>query len=187
MDPRDPVVVQVPDPSLVVLVGAAGSGKSTFAARHFAPDEILSSDAYRAAISGSAADQSVSRAAFKALHAALGRRLRDRRLTVVDATNLTSAARAALVTRAAAAGIPAIAIVLDLPEQIVLARNAARRDRVVPEDVVRRHLAELHRIVDGGELKADRFASIVRFTDPDQVERAEVRRDDGAGQTPAPA
>ena len=183
-DRRDRIVVRIPDPSLVVLVGAAGSGKSTFAARHFAHDEILSSDAYRAAISGNAADQSVSRAAFKALHAALGRRLRDRRLTVVDATNLTPAARTALVTRAAAGGIPAIAIVLDLPEAVVLARNAARRDRVVPEDVVRRHLAELRRIVDGGELAADGFASIVRFTDAGQVERAEVIRDDGQGAAP---
>lgn len=34
----------VPDLSLVVLIGATGSGKSTFAARHFRPTEVLSSD-----------------------------------------------------------------------------------------------------------------------------------------------
>ena len=178
-DPRDPVIVRIPDPSLVALVGAAGSGKSTFAARHFAPDEILSSDAFRAAISGDAADQSASPAAFKALHAALDRRLRDGRLTVVDATNLTARARRALVSRAAAAAVPAIAIVLDLPDAIVLARNAARLDRVVPEDVVRRHLAEVRRIVANGELAADGFVSVVRLTDPDQVDRVVVSRDPG--------
>lgn len=178
----DPVVVRVADPSLVVLVGAAGSGKSTFAARHFAPDEILSSDAFRAAIAGDASDQSVSRAAFKALHAALDRRLRARRLTVVDATNLTTTARRALVTRAAVsaiAAVPAVAIVLDLPEAIVLARNATRHDRVVPEDVVRRHLGEVRRILADGSLATEGFASVVTLTDPDQVDHVVVSRDRG--------
>ena len=29
--------IDLPDPSLVVLIGASGSGKSSFARRHFAP------------------------------------------------------------------------------------------------------------------------------------------------------
>jgi hypothetical protein len=41
----------VPQPSLVVLIGASGSGKTTFARRHFLPTEILSSDACRAMVS----------------------------------------------------------------------------------------------------------------------------------------
>ena len=171
-----PTILAIADPCLVVLVGAAGSGKSTFAARHFRPDEILSSDAFRAAISGDAANQAVSPAAFKALHAALDRRLRDRRMTVVDATNLTLRARQAIVSRAVAAGVPTFAIVLDLPDAVVLARNAARRDRVVPEDVVRRHLAEVDRILANGELHEDGFTSIVTLTDPAEVERLEIRR-----------
>ena len=35
----------IPDYCLVVLIGASGSGKSTFAARHFLPTEVVSSDA----------------------------------------------------------------------------------------------------------------------------------------------
>ena len=132
--------LDVPDPSLILLIGAAGSGKSTFAARHFVAAEILSSDAYRQLIAGDPADQSATRAAFAVLHASLDRRLRAGRLTVVDATNLTTAARRTLLSSAAAAGVPAVAIVLDLAPAVVLARNAARPDRVVPEDVVRRHL-----------------------------------------------
>ena len=86
----------IPDPCLVVLVAAAGAGKSTFAARHFDPAEILSSDAYRARIAGDEADQRATRAAFEQLHRDLEQRLADRRLTVVDATNVERSARLAL-------------------------------------------------------------------------------------------
>ena len=68
---------------------------------------------------------------------------------------------------------------LDLPDAIVLARNAARLDRVVPEDVVRRHLGEVRRVVANGELAADGFGTVVRLTDPDQVDRVVVSRDPG--------
>ena len=60
--------IDLSNPSLVVLVGAAGAGKSTLAARHFAPSDVLSSDAVRALVSGDAADQGVTRVAFSILH-----------------------------------------------------------------------------------------------------------------------
>ena len=178
--PEGRTVVRIPDPSLVVLVGAAGSGKSTFAAQHFGADEVLSSDAYRAAIAGDAADQSASRAAFKALHAALDRRLAAHRLTVVDATNLTQQARRALTDRARSGGVPIVAFVLDLPSEVVLARNAARHDRVVPEDVVRRHLADVRRLVDGSALQRDGFTTVATLRDPAAVDALEIRRDRSA-------
>jgi len=54
------MIIELPEPCLVVLIGAAGSGKSTLAARLFAPDEVLSSDANRALLTGDAADQGVT-------------------------------------------------------------------------------------------------------------------------------
>jgi predicted kinase len=69
---------------------------------------------------------------------------------------------------------------LDLPADVVLARNAARVDRVVPEDVVRRHLAEVRRLVDGDALGREGFASIVVLRDPAAVDAVEIRRE-GAG------
>lgn len=171
-----PVELRIPDPCLVVLIGAAGVGKSTFAARHFAPDEVLSSDAFRARIAGDAADQRATGPAFAALHRALARRLAAGRLTVVDATNVTASARRALLRRAAAAGVPAIAVVLDLPDPVALARNATRSDRVVPEAIVLRHLREVTGSLSDGQLEAEGFAIVVRLSDPAMVDAIRVVR-----------
>lgn len=171
-------IVAIPNPCLVVLVGAAGAGKTTFAARHFEASEILSSDAFRAQISGDEADQRVSGAAFARLHRELTSRLGSRLLTVVDATNIERAARAALLARAKAAGVPAVAIVLDLPAAAVLAHNAARSGRKVDESVVRRHLGQLRSTVDaaGGALRAEGFARVVLLRDPRDVEAISLVR-----------
>ncbi len=170
--------IDIPDPSLVVLIGAAGVGKSTFAARHFAPDEILSSDRFRAMVSGDEADQGATHAAFGRLHRELARRLAAGKLTVVDATSVEPSSRRALLARAAAAGVPATAIVLDLPAEIVLARNAARRPRVVDEAVVRHHLARLRASLDGPAppLLREGFAQVVVLRDPAEVDRVRIRR-----------
>jgi protein phosphatase len=150
----------VPDPALVVLVGAAGSGKSSFARRHFAPDEVISSDALRARISGDEADQRVSPAAFSILHRAVERRLAAGQFTVVDATNVRAYARRALVVRGRAAGVPAIAIVLDLPPSTVRSRNAARAERVVADEVVVAQLADLASSLVPDALEREGFEAV---------------------------
>jgi protein phosphatase len=173
---RAPLVVEIPDPSLVVLVGAAGAGKSTFAARHFAAGEVLSSDVLREAIAGDAADQRATRPAFAALHRAVERRLRAGRLTVVDATNVAAAARRALLRRAAVAGVPAVAIVLDLAPGVVEARNATRTGRRVPAEAVLRQLADLEAALRAGALEAEGFALLVRLADPADVDAVRIDR-----------
>jgi protein phosphatase len=168
----------IPDPSLVVLVAAAGTGKSTFAARQFEPSEVLSSDAFRARIAGDEADQRATRAAFRQLHRALERRLADSLLTVVDATNVERPARLALVSRAAAAGIPAVALVFDLPPATILARNASRTGRVVDERVVHRHLARLRDTLDGPGtgMAGEGFERVVVFRDALEVDSIRIVR-----------
>lgn len=168
--------LRIPDPSLVVLVGAAGAGKSTLAARLFAPSEILSSDAYREAISGDAADQRATRPAFRILHRELGRRLATGRLVVVDATNVESAARRELVRHAAAAGIAAVAIVLALPAAVVSARNAARVGRHVDQAVVDRHLGRLASALATGRLNGEGFAAVHVLTTPAEIDLLRIER-----------
>jgi predicted kinase len=152
--------LRLPDPCLLVLVGAAGAGKSTLAARLFAPDAILSSDANRALLTGDASDQGATQAAFAILHRQLDRRLADRRTAVVDATNVTPFARRGLVRRAVAHGIPAVAVVLDLDPTLVLAQNATRPGRIVPESAVQRQLADLERSLRRGSLEGEGFEAV---------------------------
>lgn len=157
---RVPRVIRLPDPCLVVLVGAAGSGKSTLARRLVPTDAVLSSDAHRALVSGDETDQGATRTAFAILHRRLAARLAAGLTTLVDATNVTSYARRALVRRARDHGLPAVAIVLDLPEAEVLARNATRPGRIVPEAAVRRQLDDLARSLRRDALSPEGFAAV---------------------------
>jgi len=168
--------IGLPEPCLVVLVGAAGAGKSTLAARLFSPEEVLSSDAHRALVAGDESDQGATKTAFSILHRRLARRMAERRTTIVDATNVTSFARRSLVRRAASQGIPAIAIVLDLPPALVLARNATRVGRVVPEDAVRRQLGELAGSLRRTDFGTEGFAAVHRIRTGAELDGLEVAR-----------
>ena len=168
--------VRIPDPALVVLVGAAGAGKSTLAARLFAADEILSSDQLRAAIAGDPRDQRATGPAFAALHRVVSRRLADGLLTVVDATSVEPKARRPLVCRARDAGVPSVAIVLELPARVVLDRNARRAARVVDPGVVRHHLAVLRRSVDRGSFATEGWDLVVHLREPGHVDELRVTR-----------
>jgi protein phosphatase len=141
--------IELPDPCLVVLVGPAGSGKSTFAHRHFRPTEILSSDVFRAMVADDEADQSATSAAFSLLHAVARHRLARGRLTVIDATNIEPRARRPLIGLARRHQLQAVAIAFDLPVAVTRAWNANRASRTVAADVVERHHRELDRTLAG--------------------------------------
>ncbi|MFB7172146.1 polynucleotide kinase-phosphatase [Streptomyces sp. NPDC056254] len=163
----------VTDLSLVVLIGATGSGKSTFARKHFKPTEVISSDYCRGLVRDDENDQSASRDAFDVLHYIAGKRLAAGRLTVVDATSVQADARRQLIALAREHDVLPIAIVLDMPEQVCAERNAARPDRAgLPRAVIQRHRRELRRSLRGLEREGFRKVHVLRSVE--EAETAEV-------------
>ncbi|MFK4692913.1 polynucleotide kinase-phosphatase [Streptomyces pristinaespiralis] len=163
----------VTDLSLVVLVGATGSGKSTFARRHFKPTEVISSDFCRGLVADDENDQSASGDAFDVLHYIVGKRLAAGRLTVVDATSVQAESRRQLVQLARQHDVLPIAIVLDMPEDVCAERNAGRPDRAgMPRHVISRHRRELRRSLRGLEREGFRKVHVLRTVE--EVESAEI-------------
>ncbi|MFD6979304.1 polynucleotide kinase-phosphatase [Streptomyces sp. NPDC059956] len=166
-------VLPVTDLSLVVLIGATGSGKSTFARTHFKPTEVISSDYCRGLVADDENDQSASKDAFEVLHYIAGKRLAAGRLTVVDATSVQAESRRQLVQLAREYDVLPIAIVLDLPEEVCAERNAARPERAkLPRAVIQRHRRDLRRSLRGLEREGFRKVHVLRT--PEEVESAEV-------------
>lgn len=165
--------IEIPDPALVVLVGPAGCGKSTFAARHFGPTEVLESDAFRAMVSGDPADLEATPDAFEVLHLVAAKRLARGRLTVVDATNVQPQARRPLVALARRQGCIPVAIVFDLPEPVCQRWNRLR-GRSVPPRAVRRHAEQLRRGI--GRLPSEGFPQVHVLTTPEAIDLAVVTR-----------
>lgn len=167
-------VLDIPALSLVVLVGASGSGKSTFAREHFGAYETLSSDAFRGLVSNDESNQSATAAAFDALQYVAGKRLDAGLLTVVDATSVQPEARRALVELAKAHDVLPVAIVFDVPESVSVERNAVRTDRRIPAHVVKRQNDQLRRGLR--HLGREGFRKVHVLRTADEVADATIER-----------
>lgn len=165
----------VPELSLIVLVGASGSGKSTFAARHFAPTRVLSSDRFRAMVADDENDQSATADAFETLRFVAGKRLAAGRTTVVDATNVQKHARQQWIELAREHDVLPVAIVLDLPESVCVDRNARRNGRDFGAHVVRKHRSNLRKSLKS--LRREGFRRVHVLGSESEVESASIRFD----------
>ncbi|MGI8528211.1 MAG: polynucleotide kinase-phosphatase [Geodermatophilaceae bacterium] len=168
-------VLAVPDLALLVLVGASGSGKSTFAARHFGRYETVSSDVCRGLVSNDETDQAATGPAFDVLHFIAGKRLAAGHLTVVDATNVQPEARKQLVALAREYDVLPVAIVFDVPEQVCVERNAARPERDFGAHVVRRQRDQLRRSLRGLAKEGFRRVHVLRGVA--EIEAASIVRE----------
>ncbi|MFN8078221.1 MAG: polynucleotide kinase-phosphatase [Kineosporiaceae bacterium] len=167
-------VIELPQLSLVVLVGVSGSGKSTFTSRHFLPTEVISSDACRGLVADDENDQAASADAFDVLHYIAGKRLAAGRLTVIDATNVQPNARAMLVRLAREHDVLPVAIVLDVPERVCVERNEARAERPFGAQVIRRQRDQLRRGLKN--LQREGFRGVHVLRGEDQVTAARIVR-----------
>ncbi|PTA66817.1 polynucleotide kinase-phosphatase [Deinococcus arcticus] len=166
--------IPLPELALVALVGASSSGKSTFAARHFGPHEVLSSDHFRALVSGSEHTLDANAAAFDSLFYVAAKRLERGLLTVIDATSVRPDDRRRLVDLARAHDVLPVAIVLDLPRGLLEARHEARGDRPFSAAVVGRQQTELRRTLRG--MGKEGFRHVWTLRSPEEVEAAWVTR-----------
>jgi protein phosphatase len=167
--------IHVQVPGLLLLVGASGSGKSTFAKRWFTRTEVVSSDECRALVADDPADQDATAGAFAVLHAIVAERLRHRRLAVVDATNVHARSRRVLIELARHADLPASALVFDPPGELCARRAAERSDRVVGADVVHRHREQLHKSLP--TLGREGFARVWILRAPHELDGSTVVRE----------
>jgi protein phosphatase len=159
---------------VVALIGASGSGKSTFAGRHFGPTEVLSSDYCRGVVSNDENDQSATNAAFDVLHYIAGKRLERGILTVVDATNVQPEARRPLVALARQHHVLPVAIVFNLPETVCRERNRARADRAFGPHVIRQQVEQLRRSLRN--LQREGFRHIFVLNSPEEVAAVTIER-----------
>ena len=166
--------IEIPEFALVALIGATSSGKSTFAKKHFLPTEVLSSDFFRGMVSDNENNQKVSKEAFDLLFYAANKRLDLMRTTVIDATNVQQSARKQIIDLAREQNVHSVAIVLNLPERDLLARNAARPDRGYPEHVIRKHVSDLRRSLRN--LKKEGFRFVYILNSQQEVDEVEIVR-----------
>jgi protein phosphatase len=166
--------LDLPDPSLVVLIGASGSGKSSFAREHFLPTEVISSDFCRGLVADDENDQAATPDAFAVLQFIASRRLAQPRLTVIDATNVQRDARKSLIELAKQHDLFPVAVVLDLPESVCRIRNRDRPDRDFGAHVVPRQISQLHKSLRG--LQREGFRRVHVLRSPEEVATAEIRR-----------
>jgi protein phosphatase len=166
--------IKIPELCLVALVGPSGTGKSSFAAKHFLPTEVLSSDWCRGLVADDENDQAATKDAFDVLHYIARTRLTGGRLTVVDATNVQMEARKPLVQLARECHVLPVAIVLNMPEDVCLERNKDRPDRNFGPHVVRRQRQQLRRSLRA--LKKEGFRHVYVFDTPEEVDAATIER-----------
>lgn len=166
--------ISTPELGLIVLCGASGSGKSTFAKKFFAPTEVVSSDQCRALVADDENDQSVTATAFALLSDIVDKRLEVGRLTVVDATNVKREDRAPLLELARKWDVLSTAIIFDLPLEVCLERNQQRADRQIPEHAIRRQHKAIRR--SKKHIRKDGFARSYIIDSADEVDDLVVTR-----------
>ena len=130
-------------PTLYVLIGPAGSGKTDFAKTldHVMP---VSTDQIRKMLYGSEECQENSAEVFRRAYETIRRRLRNGIDVAFDATNTTSKTRNELLKRLADISCTTIAVYMNTPLGECKRRNQ-QRERIVPDAVIERQYAQMIR------------------------------------------
>jgi alkanesulfonate monooxygenase SsuD/methylene tetrahydromethanopterin reductase-like flavin-dependent oxidoreductase (luciferase family)/predicted kinase len=179
------VTTPLPDPALVVLVGASGSGKSAWAQARYRPQEVVSSDQLRGVVGSGEHDLDASADAFALLDQIVAARLRRGLNTVVDTLGFDAERRRAHLALARKAGVPAVAVLFGTDPAECRRRNRTRA-RPVPATVLD---GQLRRMLHADRQVAEEGWVVIRHADEVTVEPAHTpgSRLAAAEQLSAPA
>lgn len=173
MRPSESIDFEIPDFSLIVLIGPAGSAKSTFAARWFTQAEVVSSNDRAGAVSDADGQQPVSADASDAVRDTVEERLKRRQLTVIVAANLTASERKQWIEIAHRWHAPPVAIVLDPDVKVCTARDS---DWISPDfdAVALRTASEIRKCLRG--LQREGFGQVWILPSAAAIDEARVSR-----------
>ena len=164
-DAADPAEARrIPDPALVVLIGASGSGKSAWAAAHYRATEVVSSDRLRAVVGSGERDLDASADAFSLLDQIVAARTRRGLATVIDTLGLDPERRRGYLDQARRAGLsqthrlPAVAVLFDTDPGLCRERNRARAV-AIPATVLDAQLRRVRAVRD--ELATENWDLVV--------------------------
>lgn len=167
-----PGEIRLRGPHLVVLMGAAAAGKSTWAQRHFLPTQIVSTDRCRALVGDREHVQAYSKQAFELFYFLIEKRMELNKLVVADSTALDPAVRRKLLDLARAHSYPAALVVFSAGLEVRRVRNL-QRDRKVSDEVLVRQQILLETAME--QIRREGWEAKY-VLDPDAAETAEVTR-----------
>lgn len=115
-------------PSLVVLVGPSGGGKSTFVSEHFEDREVVSSDAIRVELTGDMRRQDKNDVVFAEMHRRIAVKIAAGQRVVADATHLRDKDRKETAEIGLMLNVPVTYVVIDRPLEAKLQTGGWRLD-----------------------------------------------------------
>ncbi len=166
--------VAIPELALVVLIGPTGSGKTTFAARHFRDTEVFSIERCRRLVADDDESERATRAGAELLRVIAKQRLLEGRLTVIDGAHILPEERKELIDLARECHAPPVAIVLNLVASVCQARLSQRAGVPVGMQLVHQQSARLHKALWG--LEKEGFHTVAIFRTPNDIDSAAVER-----------
>lgn len=163
--------IKVPHFSLVILIGPNSSGKSTFAERHFQNSEIVSLDYCRYLISDAPKETLATAKAYELMNEIIDKRLSMKKLTVVDAPNVLKHQRLELLNLANLHHALTVAIVLNLPKEVIIANNRSN-DFPIDDNIINYQLHQLELSLPN--LKQEGFNSVYIINSVEELMKTEI-------------
>ena len=127
------------NPTLFVMIGLPGSGKSTVAKKLAKQKdaEVVCPDDIREEMTGDPSDQSCNSAVWEEVYVRIGMAIQAGRNVILDATAVRARDRETAVISAGMYGADVCGVYVRTPVNVCKKRNA-RRERVVPDHVIDR-------------------------------------------------